>query len=484
MKGTRAITAKQKTNRLLSLLTICTIFITIIIISQFMFLDMETNKILDNGTIINGYNLSGMSKAEASVILQERFRERAKDFTLTITDSDSDKSWTMTDADFEVNSDIHTVLDISQDRDMLLDDRGEITLISQFDKIGGTVSMAFNYIYIGLDEKIEKIIKEVETEPVDSTITFDTSKRELFTITDSISGKRVNKAKLYQDINEQFISSDTISVDIEYIEEVATITREYNENLTHLVSKFTTNVADSTGGRKHNVKLALSKFDGMVVSPGEKVSFNEIVGEQTLENGYQTATIIYNGEFTDGIGGGVCQASTTIYNALLLSGVEINEVHKHTLPVKYVPPALDAMVAEYTSDLKFTNTTEYPLYIHTYSDRESVTVEVYSCPSMYEYRTRSEVIAEIDSPGDKIIPDTEGKYSNQILFKGEYFRKSYPKKGHEAKAYLQKFLDGTLVEEKEIRHEIYQPQRGIVYEGVEELPSGIRPIDTGVEIYE
>ncbi len=483
MKGTRT-TAKQKTNRILSVLTICTILITIVIISQFMFLDMETNRILDDGTIINGYNLSGMSKAEASVVLQERFKERAKDFTLTISDTDSDKTWTMDSDDFKVNSDIHSVLDISQDRDMLLGDTGEVTLISQFEKMGGSVSMAFNYIYVGLDEKIEEIIKGVETEPIDSTITFDTTRKELFTITDSVNGKRVDKNKLYQDINEQFISQDKINVELSYIDEIASITKEYNENLTHLITKFTTNVADSTGGRKHNVKLALSKFDGMTVNPGEKVSFNEIVGEQTIENGYQTATIIYNGEFTDGIGGGVCQASTTIYNALLLSGIEINEVHKHTLPVKYVPPALDAMVAEYTSDLKFTNTTEYPIYIHTYSDRESVSVEIYSCPGMYEYRTRSEIIEEIDSPGDKVIPDTEGKYSNQILFKGEYYRKSYPKKGHEAKAYLQKYLDGKLVEEKEIRHEIYQPQRGIVYEGVEELPSGVKPIDTGVEIYE
>lgn len=483
MKGTRT-TAKQKTNRILSALTICTILITIVIISQFMFLDIETNKILDDGTIINGYNLSGMSKAEASVVLQERFRERAKDFSLTINDSDSDRSWTMDSDDFKVNSDIHSVLDISQDRDALLGENGEVTLISQFEKMGGSVSMAFNYIYVGLDEKIEEIINEIETEPINSTITFDTTRKELFTITNSVNGKRVDKNKLYQDINEQFISQDKISVELSYIEEIASITKEYNESLTKLVTKFTTNVADSTGGRKHNVKLALSKFDGMVVEPGEKVSFNEVVGEQTIENGYQTATIIYNGEFTDGIGGGVCQASTTIYNALLLSGIEINEVHKHTLPVKYVPPALDAMVAEYTSDLKFTNTTEYPIYIHTYSDRESVSVEIYSCPSMYEYRTRSEIIEEIDSPGDKIIPDTEGKYTNQILFKGEYYRKSYPKKGHEAKAYLQKYLDGKMVEEKEIRHEIYQPQRGIVYEGVEELPSGVKPIDTGVEIYD
>lgn len=487
MKGThtkgQTITAKERTNRVLVLLTILTLFLTTIIIAQFVFLDTKTNKILEDGTVINGYNLSGMSKAEASVVLLDQFNKKADDFSLTISDSESGKTWTMDKGDFSVNSDLYTVLDLSQDREALTGEVGEVTLLSQFEKIGGNVSMAFNYIYVGLDEKIEKIIAEVETPPVDSTITFDTSKKELFEITDSVNGKRVNKTKLYNDINEQFLSGDKISVTLDYQEEIAKVTKEYNQSLTSLVSTFTTNVSDSTGGRKHNVKLALEGFDGMIVAPGETVSFNEIVGEQTIERGYKTATIIYNGEFTDGIGGGVCQASTTLYNALLLSGVQIDEVHKHTLPVKYVPPALDAMVAEYTSDLKFTNTLGYPIYIHTYSNKDSVSVDIYSHPNEYTYKTRSEVINTIESDGDKIIPDTEGKYASKILFKGEYFRKSYPKSGHEAKAYLQKYKDGVLIDETEIRHEIYHPQMGIVYEGTNDLPEGVNPIDNGVKIY-
>lgn len=487
MKGThtkgRTLTAKEKTNRVLVLLTTLTLLLTIIIIAQFVFLDTKTNKILEDGTVINGYNLSGMSKAEANVVLLDKFQEKSNDFLLTISDSESDKSWSMDKSDFTVNSDLYTVLDLSQDKEALTGEVGEVTLLSQFEKIGGNVSMAFNYIYVGLDEKIEQIVSQVETPPVDSTITFDVNKKGLFEITDSVNGKRVDKTKLYNDINEQFLNSDKINVTLSYVDEVAKITKEYNESLTALVSSFTTNVSDSTGGRKHNVKLALENFDGMIIAPGETVSFNEIVGEQTLERGYKTATIIYNGEFTDGIGGGVCQASTTLYNALLLSGIEINEVHKHTLPVKYVPPALDAMVAEYTSDLKFTNNLGYPIYIHTYSDKNSVSVDIYSHKGDYTYKTRSEVIDTIESAGDKIIPDTDGKYSSKILFKGEYFRKSYPKSGHEAKAYLQKYKDGVLIEEKEIRHEIYQPQMGIVYEGTNDLPDGVSPIDNGVKIY-
>lgn len=480
---TKKISAKQKTNKILAILTLITLAITAIIIAQFLVLDHNTNKILPDGTIINGYNLSGMSKAEASVILSNKFNEKADKFSLTI--NSNDESWTFEKDDFKVNSDIHTVLEASELKDPYFEDQEKrTTLISQFEKVGGSVNVAFNYMFVGLDEKIEEIIKSVETEPINSTITFNPDSKPLFEISESVNGLRVNRDKLYKDINDQFIASNNVNVELEFMEEIASITKEYNENITQKIASFSTNVADSTGGRKHNVKLALEKFNGFILEPQKQISFNEITGPHTLENGYKPATIIYNGEFTEGIGGGICQASTTLYNALLLSGVEINEVHRHTLPVFYVPLAQDAMVSEYTSDLRFTNTTEYPMYIHTHSDSNAVYVNIYSCPSEFTYKTRSETIDTIDAGGDKIIEDTNGEYSSKVLFKGEYFRLSYPKDGYEAKAYLQKYIGDTLIEEKEIRHEVYQPQKGVVIEGAEPLPDYMSAIDTGVTIYE
>lgn len=477
----KAINSKQKTNKILALLTLVTLTITTIIIGQFLIVDYNTNKILHDGTIINGYNLSGMSKTEASVVLIDKFEERRDDFELTINNGKD--NWTFNRDDFQVNSDIHTLLDLSQEKTILLNDReSEVDLLTQFDKIGGSVNMAFNYIFVGLDEKINDIIKSVEKEPVNSTITFTPEENQIFKISDSENGIRVDKTKLYNDINEQFLTSNKINVDLNFVEEIPTITKEYNEKLTQKISTYSTNVADSTGGRKHNVKLALSKFNGFVLNPNEEISFNEITGAQTIENGYKNATIIYNGEFTDGIGGGICQASSTLYNALLLGGVEILEVHKHTLPVKYVPLGLDAMVSEYTADLRFKNTSDYPIYIRTSSNSSSVTCELFSHELDKSYKLRSETIATIKSTGDKIVPDEEGTYSSKVLFKGEYFRLKYPVDGYEAKAYLQTYKDGELLDEKEIRHEIYQPQAGVVIEGAKELPAGFLPIDTGVKI--
>ncbi len=477
----KVLSSKQKTNKILAILTLISLAIAVAIIGQLIIVDHNTNQIVPDGTIINGINVSGMTKKEAGLILGNKFEEKADKFNLTI--KTEDKSWTFDKSDFEVNSDIHTVLDASEKRENYLENSdARTTLISQFEKLGSSVNVAFNYMFVGLDEKIENIIKEVEAEPTNSTITFEPNSKKLFNITESTNGLRVDKAKLYKDINEQFIASNNVQVTLSFIEEVAKITKEYNETLTQKIASFSTNVADSTGGRKQNVRLALEKFNGLILEPNQEISFNEITGPHTLENGYKIATIIYNGEFTDGVGGGICQASTTLYNALLLSGVQINEVHKHTLPVFYVPLALDAMVSEHTSDLKFTNTTENPMYIHTYSDKNTVTVDIYSKPSEYTYKTRSETLDTIKAEGDKVILDTEGKYSSKVLFKGEYFRLKGARDGYEAKSYLQKYLNGNLVEEEEIRHEIYQAQKGIVVEGAEPLPEGMTAIDTGVVI--
>ena len=354
--------------------------------------------------------------------------------------------------------------------------------IDSMTKEGNSINVAFNYIFVGLDEKIEDIIKEIEIEPVDSQIIFNANNKKCFEITKDKNGLRVNKEQLYHDINEQFVKSNKIEVDIVTIEELPQVTEQDNINKTQLISTYTTYVSDSTGNRKSNVKKALQYFNGFVVEPNMEVSFNKVTGPHTESNGYKVATVIYNGQFVDGVGGGICQASTTLYNALLLADVEILEVHKHTLPVKYVPLAMDAMVSEYVADLKFVNTLDTPLYITTNCNSESVTVNIYGTQIDYEVKTRSETVAKLKNLGDKVVQDTKKEYTDKVLFKGEKFRLTYPRDGYEAKAYVSYYKDGKLVEEKEIRHEYYSPQQGIIVEGVEEVPAGFEAIESSTAV--
>jgi vancomycin resistance protein YoaR len=128
--------------------------------------------------------------------------------------------------------------------------------------------------------------------------------------------------------------------------------------------------------REHNIRLAVSKFNNLVVNAGDEVSFNKVVGPRTEQNGFLEAKIIIDGEYTDGIGGGVCQVSTTVFNAVALAGLEIVESHNHSLPSYYVGLGRDAMVSA-ASDLRFTNNTGRQIIFKSGVLDHSVWVKIY-----------------------------------------------------------------------------------------------------------
>lgn len=472
---------RDNANKLLLGLSAISLVLVMVVMGQFFIMESEDpSNVIENGTMINGVNVGGMDYYDAEKLIYDVFKEKSENFSLTL--KYKDKTWTFDKDDFKVNSEIHTIIEEAQKRNEIVESYEKQTeTLKDLQNYGASVNVAFNYIFVGLDEKIDEIIKEIEIEPVNSEIKFNAENSNPFEVTEHKNGLRVNKEQLYFDINEQFNKTNNVEVEIKTFEQVADVTKQENLENTTQISTFVTYVSDSTGGRKSNVKKALDCFNGFVVEPNETVSFNKVTGPHTLDNGYKIATIIYNGRYVDGVGGGICQASTTLYNALLLADAEILEVYKHTLPVKYVPLAMDAMVSDYVADLKFKNVSDEPLYIQTVCDSESVRVNIYGKKLDKEIKTRSETLETIKHTGDKIVPDTNKEYSDKVLFKGEQYRLTYPRNGYEAKAYVEYYVDGKKVEEKEIRHEIYKPQNGIVVEGVEDVPAGMNIIDGKVE---
>ena len=286
---------------------------------------------------------------------------------------------------------------------------------------------------------------------------------------------QVNKEKLYNDISKNLQSSNNIEIIVDTINLSPTITEAEVSKITKKQAEFTTNYTNSNSERKNNIKIATNNLCGICINPGEEFSFNSILGVRSIESGYKQANIIKDGEFVKGVGGGICQVSTTLYNALLLANVDVTEVHKHSLPVSYVKPGLDAMVSWGSADLKFTNTTSLPMFIVGKCDGKSLTFSIHGntkSPSL-TIKTKSEIVKKIPHKGDKIIADTNGQYSDKILFKGEFYRLKHPKDGYEAKAYLQYFINNEFSHEKQIRHSTYNSQQGIVYEGCDTLPEGM-----------
>ena len=144
-----------------------------------------------------------------------------------------------------------------------------------------------------------------------------------------------------------------------------------------LLSSFSTNFSGSTQNRITNIRLASEKINDTIIMPGEEFSYNKIVGERTIAAGYKDAGIFVNGRVENGLGGGICQVSSTLYNTALLANMDITERSNHGYLTSYLKGGLDATVVYGLIDFKFVNSRNYPIKIKTAISGKNLIVEMY-----------------------------------------------------------------------------------------------------------
>ena len=467
-------TKKRKKGSFFWLLSVCFIAVGLLFFCQFYFGDNVNDKTtFYENTFINGVNVSGLTKSEANNLLESKLIENKEKLNITL--KSGEKKWQLNGDDFEIVGNFNDTLDktINYGHEGNIFQKKKIE--AQIKKDGLNVNVPYQNLFGGINESLDEIISQVEKSPLSSQISFNPESEQMFVTKEGKNGYIVERDLLQQKISgalgigrEELIEIPlrevTPSKDIDdYIKSIS------------LRARFSTDYKKSSTSRKQNVKKALSCFNGLIVEPNEEVSFNNKTGARTAENGYKSAKIIFNGSYVAGVGGGVCQASTTLYNALLLADVEILQVNHHSLPASYVPLSFDAMVSEGYSDLVFKNNLDTPIFIKAYGTENEAIVEVYGTPleEGLQIKTRSELVKVIPHSGDDIITDTNGNYSDKVLYKGEYYRLKYPQEGYESRGYIQYIKNGELIEEKEIRHDRYSPQQGVIVEGDSVLGEGM-----------
>ena len=419
----------------------------------------------DKGSFLCGVDVSGLTLSQA----ENKINRHLTDDTLTLIYQD--KSWTIKKQDYTSQSKVHFVLD-AMEKARYKNNLEKNKLIKRIKAMGFDSKIASEYALQELSTQIESIEKEINVPPTNAKAQYNFVKNALDFIPEKY-GLAIDKEALYEDIASKVGQNEPIEIKATAIR--PTFCKEDLQRALTLQAEFSTDYVSSSYERKNNIKLAVSALNNCEILPNEEFSFNDIIGKRTLDKGYKEANIIKDGTFVKGVGGGVCQVSTTLYNALLLSGIDVTEAHKHTLPVSYVPPALDAMVSWGSADLKFTNKTNLPIYIVAQANGQKITFKIFgdTKEKNVTLKTRSQIITKIPAK-DMVFKDTSGKYADKIMFKGEYLRVKNAKDGFEAKSYLEKYINGVLVDTKELRHAIYEPQNGIVYEGIDSLPEGMR----------
>jgi vancomycin resistance protein YoaR len=207
--------------------------------------------------------------------------------------------------------------------------------------------------------------------------------------------------------------------------------------ITHYTTKYNVNEMNRT----HNLTKAANGINGSIILPGKVFSFNQTVGQRTMETGYKDAMVIVNGKFEPGLGGGICQVSSTLYNACLLAGLEITERHNHNLTVAYVPLGQDATVSYGTQDFKFKNNTTSPIYVRAVAGGGYLTVNIYGDTS-FKQKIEISNIVDQSTPFETVtLPDqtlqpgqTKVDHNGQNGFVVRSFRIFYDSSGEKVKS--------------------------------------------------
>ncbi len=428
--------------------------------SYFIFAESKTKTFAKN-TIVGGIDVSGLNLALASEKLNEMVDSTCIDACLTLVYGENE--WHFGGGNFTANSNSDKILSSVLERG------------KSGSYFSGENSLDIEYVFNGMEDKLEEVFLEIEKEPQDAGVVFSPNQINDFEITNHVVGVRVDREALSTDILRKLKRNKKVVVSIPTYEVMPNILTEDVVKYTQKQGEFSTDFSKSSEDRKENIRLAFSKINGYVLQSGEEFSFNDVVGERTVENGFKEAKVILAGEYENGIGGGICQASTTLYNAIIRAGLDVTEVKPHSLPPSYVPLSLDAMVSWGYSDLKFVNNSDGPVYIKAVTDNSKITVTIYgnTLKPNQKIQPRAELVKTLPHLGDKVVADVEGKYQDKIMFKGEYVREKYPYEGYESKSYLDFYEDGKVISSTQIRNDIYNARQGLVYEGVEELPEGM-----------
>lgn len=288
--------------------------------------------------------------------------------------------------------------------------------------------------------------------------------RDIVVYTAEKMGRRIDLSPIIAEIRSLMPSALTDNADdtprlvrariVETAPEI-TIARLREDGLDRKISEFSTSFKTSGEGRSHNVAAAAMALNDTLLQPGEVFEYGTIVAKAEEEYGYKEAPVILHGKLVPGIGGGICQVSSTLYNAALLAGLEIVERRNHSLPVNYLPRGLDATYADGYVNFKFRNSTDKQLLIRTVVQDKTVTVKLFGTMDEREsYRTETAEL-KVNPPKTVYVANPEIAFgSEEIVQKGE--------NGYVVEAYLVKLFDGTFAEKKKLSRDTYRTQDTLI----------------------
>lgn len=386
-----------------------------------------------DGTTIGGKDVSGKTQAEALELARSAMKETLSAIKITVKFKND--TVTLSGEDFSAQD----VLDKT------------VTTAFQ-DRKAGVYELSYVIdLSDGGKKKLEDAATACTVKAENATVaSFDGSS---FAFTDEKPGVRVDMTKTLASVKQLLSQKQSGDIQAAVEESQPTVTKAYLAERFTLLGSYSTDSSNTENGNS-NMALALSMINGTVLNPGDTFSYNDTIGDSTSDvNGYLPAGGISGGILVQMYGGGICQGSSTLYGAILRAGMEIVWRDCHAMPSSYCPIGLDATVDYGNIDFQFKNPLTTPVYIQSWMDGVTLTVNVYGCfPDEWDYVEISSEQTGTEDP----LSDVEF-VTDYNLEAGQYIRRSSGNIGYSASAWRSYYKNGELQRTEELPSSYYEP---------------------------
>lgn len=351
---------------------------------------------------IEGVDVGGLNSEECRAILNKTYP--IDDIVLKY----NKKSWTIKSSDINLKYDIEDALNQAIDytrKNKKLENLKRKTNLLLNNKY--VIKLKADYDDDKLNNIIDDISKDVNREVANATLAIenDGTLKKI----PSKNGKQLQKEKLKKEILKMVEDKKIKALNLPIKTVIPNLKTSDVNSVDSILGQFSTSFNNETS-RGNNIHVAGESSGDIILMPNETYSYNNATGPRVLSRGYKYAPVIVGGRYINGEGGGVCQVSTTIYNAALLAGLEIIEVHNHTYLSHYVSGGRDATVAYGYHDLKFKNPYSHPIYIKNIVGNGAITTKIYGCKKDLQ---KIYIKTDQEYKKDKIIIKTYRVYLNQ-----------------------------------------------------------------------
>ncbi|MEI3395668.1 MAG: VanW family protein [Clostridia bacterium] len=510
---------KQKRNLIIAICAIVMVLAILIFSTIFSIININNEKII-TGVKIEGIDVSGLTAEEAKQKIELIYNEKKQnDISLKYEDYEASINLELLEVTYDVDSAIQEAVEIGKDSNIFVNNYNillalmgkknvnvEITINEEIAKqkiedigtnLPGVIEESDYYIEENnlivtkgkkgikidtdklLDEIKEKLnniseknsyiqipVVEKEPEPIDIQKIHDEVCKEVqdayytkepFTIHPEVEGIDFSIEEAKKIIEAEDKEEYTIPLTI--TKPKVTTAQIGSEAFPDVLATFTTRYDASNIDRTTNLRIACQKLNEKVVLAGNTFSYNQTLGERTVAAGYKNGKVYENGEVVDGIGGGICQISSTLYNAVLMANMKVTERRNHQFVTSYVPAGRDATVVYGLTDFKFKNTRTYAIKIKASVSNGIATVSIYGIKEENEYTT------SFETKTISTIPFTVKYVDDATLNAGTEKIKQKGANGLISETYMIKSLNGKVVSRELLSRDTYSAMQKIVLKG-------------------